>query len=115
MLSRNTIPLAVLGSLAPLATAWAQASETYGNHPHMGGGWGWGWGWGGMMLGPLMMIAVIAVVVVVIVLVMRFIGVGGAGQAPSGGGTALDILAKRYARGEIDREEFEERKRILSG
>lgn len=26
---------------------------------------------------------------------------------------ALDILSKRFARGEIEREEFEERKRIL--
>lgn len=27
---------------------------------------------------------------------------------------ALDILKKRFARGEIEREEFEERKRILT-
>lgn len=110
MLSRTTVPLAVLASLAPLATAWAQSTETYGNYPHMGG-----WGWGGMVFGPLMMIVLIAVVVVVIVLVMRFMGVGGAGRASPAGGTALDILESRYARGEIDREEFEERKRILSG
>jgi putative membrane protein len=29
------------------------------------------------------------------------------------GPTAFDILAQRYARGEIDHEEFEERRRVL--
>lgn len=28
--------------------------------------------------------------------------------------TALEILEKRYARGEIDKEEYEEKRRILS-
>jgi putative membrane protein len=37
-----------------------------------------------------------------------------AGEATSGD-TALDMLRQRYARGEIDAAEFEERKRTLGG
>ncbi|MCG6870255.1 MAG: SHOCT domain-containing protein [Gammaproteobacteria bacterium] len=34
-------------------------------------------------------------------------------QAGRRGGTALEILEERYARGEIDREEYEEKRRDL--
>jgi putative membrane protein len=37
----------------------------------------------------------------------------GRGDAPAREDSALDILQKRYARGEIDREEFEQKKRDL--
>ena len=37
-------------------------------------------------------------------------------RRPSGGrGRALEILEARYARGEIDHDEFEERRRTLEG
>lgn len=97
--------------------AWADVSPGggdggYGHHPHM-----WGeWGWGGMFLGPLFGILFIAAIAVAIVLVIRAIGGGvETGKARGGRGTALDILDERFARGEIDIQEYEDRKRGLTG
>ncbi len=67
-----------------------------------------------MILGPLMMIAFIAVVIVVVVLAVRWLGGAGHGAAAPPGKTPLDILKERFALGEIDKDEFEERKRVLS-
>lgn len=72
---------------------------------------GWGGGWSGMIFGPLMMILVLALPVAALVLLIRWLG-GSRGSA-SPGQTPLDILRERYARGEIDKEEFEERRRTL--
>lgn len=94
---------------APLA-ANAVAQGYYG-HGHYGND---GWGWGHMVFGPLMLILFIAVAVTVVVLIVRWLG--GGGHAPAGGPparTALDILRERYARGEIDKEEYEDRRRTL--
>ncbi len=82
------------------------------------GYWGhdWGWGWGHMFGGSLMMVLFWGGLILVIVLVVR--GFGGRtshGEAPQKSTrSALDVLEDRFARGEIDKEEFEERKRVLS-
>ncbi len=60
--------------------------------------------WFGMLLMALFWVALIVGVVLVVKWLM---GQGGASREDS----ALDILNKRYARGVIDRHEFEERKR----
>ena len=53
-------------------------------------------------------------IVAVIVLLVRWLG-GGVGIAPwARGRAALQILQERFARGEIDKDEYEERRRILS-
>jgi len=93
-------------ALLALGTAAAQA-QPYGDHPHY---WGGGWGWGQMIFGPLMMIVFVAAIVVIAVLAVRWLGGGG---APPEQPTALDILAARYARGEIDREEYQQKKQDL--
>ena len=91
------------------AVAWAQQGSYYDGH--MGGAWhGW-------FFGPLMMVLLLAAVVALVVLVLRWLGPHGPSQGASptaaGGRTAIDILKERFARGEIDREEFEERRRVL--
>jgi putative membrane protein len=93
----------LLVTLAGGAAAEAPV-EHYGHHM-------WGGGW---FFGPLMMIAMLAIVVAVVVLTVRWLGGPGHGHAqPPAAKTPLDILEVRFARGEIDTAEFEERRRAL--
>ena len=69
-------------------------------------GYGMGWGW----FGPILMIAFWVLVILGIVYLVK--ALAGRGASPKEE-TALDILKKRYARGEIDAEEFAKRKRDL--
>lgn len=77
----------------------------------------WGWGWSGMIFGPLFMVLVLAVVITVAVLLVRWVGgpwrqAGPPDYLPSSR-SPLDVLKERFARGEIDKTEFEERRRVL--
>jgi putative membrane protein len=65
--------------------------------------------------GSIMMIIFWIAVIVGIVLLIRWLIVSTrtAGHGTSSGDSALEILKRRYARGEIDKQEFEERKRDL--
>lgn len=69
-----------------------------------------GWGWGGMWPGPLFMIAVLALIVAVV----RWLG-SSSDDAGRRAHTARDILDERYARGEIDREEYRRRRNDIAG
>jgi len=91
---------------------WAQAPadpDRYAYGPHMM--W-WGGGWAGMVFGPLFMILTLAAVIAFAALFVRWLGGPWHGTAPQGR-TPLDILKERYARGEIDKEEYEERRHVL--
>jgi putative membrane protein len=69
-----------------------------------------------MMFGSLMMVVFWGAVIVAIVVAVRWLGGGssyGAGVQPPRK-RALDILQERFAHGEIDKHEFDERKRLLS-
>jgi len=63
-----------------------------------------------MFFGPAMMLIFFAVCIAMAYLLVR---AGWRGQ--SGEGRAIDILRERFARGEIDQREFEERRRLLQG
>lgn len=73
-------------------------------------GWGYGnyaMGW----LGPMTMLLFWGVIIGGIVFLVR--GFTRPGNDGGKGDTALDILKKRYARGELDREEFEKMRKDL--
>lgn len=64
-------------------------------------------------LGPVLMIVFWVIIIVLIVYLVR----GGSRAMYKHTGhsdeTALDVLEKRYARGEIDKKEFEDKKKDL--
>ena len=105
---------ALAGTLLAIGSpALAQEEEGYRYayaHPHMMGDWGWG----GMIFGPVLGLLYIAVIAVVIVMVVRWLGGEGGARAAPRSRVAIQILEERFARGEIDKDEFEERKRLLS-
>ncbi len=72
-----------------------------------------GWGFPEVLFGLLFFALQVAFWVAIVVLVVRLIrGRAAHGErAPS----ALDVLEERYARGEITREEFTERRSVLLG
>lgn len=77
---------------------WREMSWTCGT---------WGFGWGA----ALMLVFWAVVIVGLGVLVWWLVRLGSAKP----GDPALEILRQRYARGDVSREEFEERRRALSG
>lgn len=77
----------------------------------MWGDYGWGWGMG---FGMISVVLFWVLVILGIVILVKWIAGGSSGPGQPPGKTALDILKERYARGEIDREEFEQKKRDLA-
>lgn len=81
------------------------------------GDWGWGmhpmgwmWGAGGLVM-MVMMLVFWGLVIAGIVLGIRWLARQGAGVPAD---AAPEILRQRYARGEINHEEFEARRRDLT-
>lgn len=68
--------------------------------------------WYDMIFGPIAMIVLIALSAIMIVWLLRAIGLAGEPRARES--SPLDILKERFARGEIDRTQYEERKALLS-
>jgi putative membrane protein len=75
--------------------------------------WGDGWGW--WVFGTVMMLVFWGGLVALIVFVLRGWGDRGGDAGRPVGTDARAILEERFARGEISKEEFEERKGVLEG
>jgi len=113
MTIKGIFTFATAGWLAQPALADLQPGQGYGaGYGGMGmGGMGYGGGW---FAGPLMMLLVFLALVIAVVLVLRLTGTGN-GPAGRGDAAALDILQARFARGEIDEDEYKRRKAALKG
>lgn len=100
---------AIAAALLWAAPALAQARDFWDwrDHPY--------WGWGHMMFGGASMIIFWGAVIVLVILLVRWLGVSDRveGTKLPSGPSPLDILKERYARGELDTKDFEERKKKL--
>ncbi len=101
---------------AGLAAAWIPTSALAHGAENGGGSWSHNWagGAGHMAFGSLAMILFWGGLILLIVLAVRWFG-GASGNAdrPDARNTALDTLQRRFAQGEMEREDFEERKQLL--
>ncbi len=104
---------ALLGGAAMAAVAQPALAQT----PARPGYWNMGWGWGHMMFGGLTMLLFWGGLIVLVIVAVRWLGVRPHPHetGPSPKQTPMEILEERFARGEIDHEEFEARRRVLRG
>ena len=99
--------LIVLPIVFGLISGWQ-----YGGWGMMGPGVMGGFGW--MWLMPIFFIIFWGLVIWGIVALVRGLsGSRGSDSAPPTADSALEVLKKRYARGEIDKKEYEEKKKDL--
>ena len=76
--------------------------------------WGYdGFGFGGGAMGIGMLLFWGLIIVLIFMLVRGFGGTRNASEPRTRDKPALEILSERYAKGEIDKSEFEEKRRDL--
>lgn len=105
------VALAILVILPTvLGLIWGGQGYGYGM---MGSGMMGGFGW--MGLSSLLWLVLLGVIIWAIVAWARGISQPGGSESASGrADSALEVLKKRYARGEINKEEYEEKKKDLA-
>ncbi len=108
--------LAVSGVVITAMPLASYAQNEGGRYYHHGPGMMWAGGMGGfgMFFGFIFTLLIIAALIVGVVWTVQYMGMGGSNGSGRSQSNALDILKERYARGEIDSKEFDERRRALS-
>lgn len=105
-MSRITIGVSAVALGLATMPVLSQGHVGYG-HDHMWGGSGW-------VLGPIFMILILAAVAAVVIVVIKVMADKSHNQkAVDNADDPVDILRIRYAKGEIDQEEFERRMKTL--
>lgn len=108
-----TILLSGFLTLTVSTSAWGQQpqGDYHGIHMMWDGGWGYG-----MFFGPMLMVIFFGILIAVLALLVRRFGGSKTNtelSTPPIRGPH-DILSERFARGEIDKDEYEERRHILN-
>jgi putative membrane protein len=103
--------LLLLSSVNQALADWGQGYDRWHRGPGMMGDWGMGW-FGGILMIIFWILIIVGVVFLIKWLVHSTGGVSGLTHHDFSA-KALDILKERYARGEINKEEFEEKKKDL--
>ena len=76
--------------------------------------WPYGGGWAWMIGGWAMMVVFWALVIAGIVALVSYLARGSVPAAPARAETPLEILRRRYATGELTKEQFEQMRREVA-
>jgi len=87
----------------------------YGYGPGWGMMNGWGYGYGYGVAHMIFWVVILVAVVAVIVWLVRSTGTGVHQLSPPRRSAGLDVLEERYARGEINRDEYLQKKKDIAG
>ena len=95
----------------PALALSALPAQAFANQNGSYGSMGYGMGYGGWVFGPLMMILFFGLIIAAVVGAIRLRG----GTDSSPRNSAANILAERFAAGEIDEAEYAARCKALKG
>ena len=101
------------GGWSSLSNQNQTTNSTTGNYfgnSMMGFGYGYGAGW----LGMILMVLFWTLVIILAVMLVRGLVWQDKKSSDDNGNSAMDILKERYAKGEIDKEEFKAKKKDLN-
>lgn len=112
-ITRASVVVAAVLTAGPAFAQQGQPGQGFYG-PGMHGVWHGPGTWWGPFMGVVMLAAVVAVIVAGVLVLRHFWHIGGR-ERDGAGGQARAILDERYARGEIDREEYLRRRRDLEG